>query len=216
MSPDNGGCRTVFPRKPSKIQTKQQIRRRNWCRITFAFSFFCLYNGQSGWGAWRRRLPIEREKLPYEIPQAIDIENLTVRQTGKGKIQLKRKTGQLDPDTVGQPGGLPESEMEALSEIIKELNERFSTEFSEEDRLVIHQIEQKLAQDGRLGQTLRVNTPENAMLAFRQVLQELFQDILETNFKFYQNMDNNPDFAERLTAILFERYRKSMQNGVAG
>jgi type I restriction enzyme, R subunit len=164
----------------------------------------------------RRRLPIEREKLPYEIQQAIDIENLTVRQTGKGKIQLKRKTGQLDPDTVGQPGGLPESEMEALSEIIKELNERFSTEFSEEDRLVIHQIEQKLAQDGRLGQTLRVNTPENAMLAFRQVLQELFQDMLETNFKFYQNMDNNPDFAERLTAILFERYRKSMQNGVAG
>jgi hypothetical protein len=135
---------------------------------------------------------------------------------GKGKIQLKRKTSELDPDTVGQPGGLPEAEMEVLSEIIKKLNERFSTEFSEEDRLVIHQIEQKLSQDDRLGQTLRVNTPENAILAFRQVLQELFQDMLETNFKFYQNMDNNPDFAERLTAILFERYRQSMENGVAG
>jgi len=162
----------------------------------------------------RRRLPIEREKLPYEIQQAIDLENLTVKQTGTAKIKLKRKTGALDPDVIGQPGGLPPSEIEALSEIIKELNERFGTEFTEEDRLVIHQIEQKLAQDERLNQTIRVNTPENAMLAFKQVIQDMMHDMLETNFKFYQNMDNNPDFAERLTKMLFERYRKTLGEGL--
>lgn len=158
----------------------------------------------------RRRLPIEREKLPYEIQQAIDLENLTVKQTGKKKIKLKHKTGELKPDIPGEPMPLPPVELEALSEIIKELNERFGTEFDEEDRLVIHQIEQKLAQDERLGQTIRVNTPENAMLTFKQVLQDLFQDMLETNFKFYQNMDSNPDFAERLTSLLFERYRRTL------
>lgn len=158
----------------------------------------------------RRRLPIEREKLPYEIQQAIDIETLTVKQTSKGKIGLKRKTGELNPDEIGQPVGLPPAELEALSEIIKELNERFGTEFTEEDRIVIHQIEQKLAQDERLNQTIRVNTPENAMLAFKQVLQDMFHEMLETNFKFYQNMDNNPDFAERLTKVLFERYRNTL------
>lgn len=158
----------------------------------------------------RRRLPIEREKLPYEIQQAIDIENLTVKQTGKGGIKLKHKTGELDPDIVGQPVGIPPSELEALSEIIKELNERFGAEFTAEDRLVIRQIEQKLAQDERLGQTIRVNTPENAMLTFKQVLQNLLHDMLETNFKFYQHMDSNPDFAEILTKLLFERYRQSL------
>jgi type I restriction enzyme, R subunit len=158
----------------------------------------------------RRRLPIEREKLPYEIQQAIDLETLTVKQTGKAKIKLKHKTGQLNPDVIGEPAGLPPVELEALSEIIKELNERFGTEFTGEDRLVIHQIEQKLAQDDRLGQTIRVNTPENAMLTFKQVLQDMFHEMLETNFKFYQHMDNNPDFAERLTKILFERYRNTL------
>ncbi len=34
-----------------------------------------------------------------------------------------------------------------------------------------NQIEQKLAQDERLEQTIRVNTPENAMLTFKQVVQ---------------------------------------------
>ena len=162
----------------------------------------------------RRRLPIEREKLPYEIQQAIDIENLTVKQTGKAKIKLKHKTGQLDPDVLGQPSGLPPVELEALSEIIRELNERFGTEFTEEDRLVIHQIEQKLAQDERLGQTIRVNTPENAMLTFKQVLQDMLHDMLETNFKFYQHMDNNPDFADKLTKTLFDRYRKTLGEGL--
>jgi type I restriction enzyme, R subunit len=164
----------------------------------------------------RRRLPIEREKLPYEIQQAIDLETLTVKQTGKAKIKLKHKTGQLNPDVIGEPASLPPVELEALSEIIKELNERFGTEFTEEDRLVIHQIEQKLAQDERLGQTIRVNTPENAMLTFKQVLQDMFHEMLETNFKFYQHMDNNPDFAERLTKVLFERYRRTLDQGFAG
>lgn len=158
----------------------------------------------------RRRLPIERDKLPYEIQQAIDIENLTVKQTAKGKIKLKRKTGELNPDVIGPPAGLSPNDLEALSEIIKELNERFGTEFSEEDRLVIHQIEQKLAQNEILNQAIRVNSAENAMLAFKQVLQDMFHDMLETNFKFYQNMDNNPDFAERLTKVLFERYRNAL------
>jgi type I restriction enzyme R subunit len=121
----------------------------------------------------------------------------------------------LEPELIGSPAGLSPSEMEALSEIIKELNERYGTEFTEEDRLVIHQIEQKLAQDERLGQTIRVNTPENAMLTFKQVLQDMFHEMLETNFKFYQHMDNNPDFAERLTRLLFERYRKTMGEGFA-
>jgi type I restriction enzyme R subunit len=62
--------------------------------------------------------------------------------------------------------------LEALSEIIKELNERFGTEFTEEDRLVIHQIERKLAQDERLEHD-PCQPPENAMLTFKQVLQDM-------------------------------------------
>jgi hypothetical protein len=65
-------------------------------------------------------------------------------------------------------------------------------------------------EDERLNQTIRVNTSENAMLTFKQVLQDMFHEMLETNFKFYQNMDNNPDFAERLTKLLFERYRNTL------
>ena len=64
-------------------------------------------------------------------------------------------------------------------------------------------------------QTVRVNTPENAMLTFKQVLEDLLQDMLKTNFKFYQKVDSDRDFAEFFTRALFERYRRSQGLGGA-
>ena len=163
----------------------------------------------------RRRLPVEREKLPLEIQQAIDIESMSIRKRHSGKIKLARGTAELKPDVVGQAGGLPPTEIEALSQIIKELNQRFGTDFSDEDHVVISQIEQSLAQSEVLKQTIRVNTPENAMLTFKQLLEDLLQDMLKTNFKFYQKVDSDHDFAEFFTRTLFERYRKSQGLGGA-
>jgi type I restriction enzyme R subunit len=104
--------------------------------------------------------------------------------------------------------------MEALSRIIQELNQRFGTDFNDDDRLVIRQIEDRLFHDERLEQTIRVNAPENAMLTFRQVLEDLLQEMIDTHFKFYKQVDANPEFAETLTKFLFERYRSSL--GLAG
>ena len=163
----------------------------------------------------RRRLPVEREKLPLEIQQAIDIENLSIKKKRSDKIKLVRGTAELKPDAVGQPSGLPPTEIEALSQIIKELNQRFGTDFSDEDHVVIQQIEQSLAQSEVLQQTIRVNTPENAMLTFKQVLEDLLQEMLKTNFKFYQKVDGDQDFAEYFARALFERYRKSQGLGGA-
>jgi type I restriction enzyme R subunit len=163
----------------------------------------------------RRRLPVEREKLPLEIQGAIDIESMSIRKKHAGKIKLARGTGELNPDVVGQQSGLHPTEIEALSQIIKELNQRFGTDFSNEDHLVIRQIEQSLAQSEVLKQTIRVNTPENAMLTFKQLLEDLLQDMLKTNFKFYQKVDSDHDFAEFFTRTLFERYRKSQGLGSA-
>lgn len=160
-----------------------------------------------------RRLPVERERLPLEIQQAIDIESYRLEKSSEGKIKLDRGKGEIKPENP-LTGGAFTSDLEALSHIIQELNQRFGTDFAEDDRLVIRQIEEQLAQDDRLEQTIRVNAPENAMLTFRQVLEDLLQEMINTNFKFYKQVDGNPEFAETLTKFLFDRYRSSL--GMAG
>lgn len=73
----------------------------------------------------RRLLPADRTELPREVQQNIDMESYRIQQTGGRRIALDRKTGLLDP--VGTQGGYEAAaeEMETLSRIIAELNERF-------------------------------------------------------------------------------------------
>ncbi len=57
-----------------------------------------------------------------------------------------------------------------------------------------------------LEQTVRVNTPENAMLTFREVLENQLNEMIDTHFKFYHQVNANPAFAELLTRFLFDRF----------
>jgi len=157
-----------------------------------------------------RRLPIEKEKLPVEIQQSIDLESYRLDKTSSGKITLQRGQGEMKPEDPLTPNRINQPDIEALSEIIKELNERFGTDFTEEDRLVIRQLEEHLAKIPMLEQTVRVNTPENAMLTFKEVLENLLQELIDTQFKFYKQVNANPEFADTLTKFLFERYRKGL------
>lgn len=157
-----------------------------------------------------RRLPIEKEKLPVEIQQSIDLESYRLDKTSSGKITIQRGQGEMKPEDPLTPDKINQPDIEALSEIIKELNERFGTDFTEEDRLVILQLEEHLAKIPMLEQTVRVNTPENAMLTFKEVLENLLQELIDTQFKFYKQVNANPEFAQTLTKFLFDRYRKSL------
>ncbi|MBI2920764.1 MAG: type I restriction endonuclease subunit R [Planctomycetes bacterium] len=157
-----------------------------------------------------RRLPADDDKLPLEVQQAIDIDSYRVRETRRGKIALERGNGDLDPMTMETPHLVPAEDLEPLSAIIRELNERFGTDFSEDDRVSIHALEQRLATDESLKTSVRVNTTENARLTFDHIVGDKLQDMADTDFKFFKRVNDNPQFAKFLLDWLFERYRKSV------
>jgi len=106
-------------------------------------------------------------------------------------------------------GGLRPEDMEPLSEIISELNKRFGTDFTEEDKVFIRQLEQRISNDPALEASIRVNPPEDARLTFNQVVNDRLQEMIDSNFKFYKQVTDNPDFAEDFLGWLFERYRRA-------
>jgi type I restriction enzyme R subunit len=156
----------------------------------------------------RRYLPARREELPREIQQNIDMESYRVRETRSGKIALERGQGEVEPAGATLPRGLAPAEIEPLSQIIRELNERFGTDFSEEDRVFIQQLEGALAADAALAASLRANVPENARLTFDHVVSDRLQDMVETNFEFYKRVTDDPSFAKFFLDWLFERLLK--------
>ncbi len=159
----------------------------------------------------RRYLPIEPDQLPREIQQAITMDSYTVRPTWAGKIALERGERELPPiQPKGAAGGGPEA-MEALSRIIEELNQRFGTDFTEEDKVFIEQLERRLAEDPALTASVRVNPPENARLTFDYVVTDRLQDMVDSNFKFYKRVTDDRDFARFFLDWLFTRFRRSVE-----
>jgi type I restriction enzyme, R subunit len=104
-------------------------------------------------------------------------------------------------------------EIEALSLIILELNERFGTDFSEEDKVFVKLLEDKLAEDVSLLASVEANTPENARLTFDHVVTDRLQEMVDTNFKFNKRINDDRDFGKFFLDWLFERLRKSLKQG---
>jgi type I site-specific restriction-modification system R (restriction) subunit len=153
-----------------------------------------------------RRLPNTYERLPVEIQQNIDIESYRIKQTSKGSILLPRGTTEIAPIGPKEIYSLGQDEMEPLSQIIKELNEHFGTDFSEDDKVCIRELEQRLAINEALEASVRVNPPENARLTFDIVVNELLQDMIDGHFKFYKQVNDDPQFAKAFLDWLFDRY----------
>lgn len=160
----------------------------------------------------RRLLPPDRDELPIEVQQNIDMESYRIQQTGSGKIALDRKAGVLDP--VGTKGGfgLAPEEIEALSRIIAELNERFGLNLGPEHRVTLAHMMEKLDDDAALEAAARVNTRENVRLTFDHKVENVIQEIVETNFDLYKRITDDAAFGDALKNFLFDQYVRGHRN----
>ena len=76
-----------------------------------------------------RRLPASQDLLPVEITQKIDLNSYRMQKAFEGSISLQRGPGELEPQSAKGAHTLSPEEIEALSRIIKELNDRFRDRF---------------------------------------------------------------------------------------
>ena len=154
----------------------------------------------------KRLLPADREELPREVQQNIDMESYRVQQTSRGKIALERQAGQLEPVGSKPRGGGGDDELEALSQIIAVLNERFGLNLGPEHRVTLEHIRDALDSDTGLDASARVNTRENVRLTFDPKVEDKIQEIVETNFDLYKRITDDPDFGRALKNFLFDDY----------
>ena len=157
----------------------------------------------------RRLLPAERAELPREVQRNIDMESYRIKQTGGGRIPLERKGGLLDPIGAKERHGPDEEDLESLSRIIAELNERFGLNLGPEHRVTLGQMMKKLDSDAALDASARVNTRENVRLAFEQKVEDAIQEIVDSNFTLYKRITDDRAFGEAIKNFLFDQYLRA-------
>ena len=154
----------------------------------------------------RRLLPVDREELPREVQQNIDMESYRLQETRSGGIELERTAGVLDPTGPKGPQGSEPEVIETLSRIIAELNERFGLELGPEHRVTLGQMMERLDSDEALGVAARVNTRENVRLTFDQKVEQVIQEIVNSNFDLYRRITDDRAFGDVIKNHLFDQY----------
>ncbi len=101
---------------------------------------------------------------------------------------------------------MPPEDLEPLSEIIAGLNERFGLNLGPEHRVTLGQILAKLDGDAALDASARVNTRENIRLTFDHKVEDVIQEIVDSNFELYKRITDDRTFGDALKDFLFDHY----------
>jgi type I restriction enzyme, R subunit len=119
-----------------------------------------------------------------------------------GNIDLKEgdAKGVYGPTDVGT--GKAKDEKVPLSEIISVLNERFGTEFSEEDRLFFQQIKERAAKNEQIIQTALANPLDKFQLGIRKLIEDLLIQRMADNDKIVTRYMDDQEFQNTAFPIL--------------
>jgi type I restriction enzyme R subunit len=134
------------------------------------------------------KLPKRKLGESLQLEDELALEYYRLEKIKEGHLQLQK--GEEGVLQGIREAGLhrDKEEKEALSQIIKVLNERFGTEFEEADRLFFEQIEEDLIAD----KTLQKQAKVNKLDTFKYAFNDMFTD------KLIERMDQNQDIFEKI------------------
>ncbi len=122
-----------------------------------------------------------RDTTAIQLGDDVALQYYRRREVFDGAIQIGEGETQYvkSPTEVGS--GRAQDEPAPLSEIIEVLNERFGTEFSEEDRLFFQQIKERACNSERVVQTALANPLDKFELGIRKLIEELMIERMGEN-----------------------------------
>jgi type I restriction enzyme R subunit len=108
-------------------------------------------------------------------------------------------------------GGQQELDLERLSSIVEFLNERFGTDLTDVDKLLLDQFEESWVEDGELSDQARNNTIDNFRLVFDRKFHQTIITRVDANDEIYKRILDDEDFRNALGEFylrkVYERLR---------
>ena len=157
-----------------------------------------------------RKLPVRRESLPLEILRQIDLESYRIELITQSEIKLKESERPLQPKQSVEYQS-PIEEEEPLSRIIEEMNDRYGTEFTDSDKVILSRLKNSLENNEELKTSARINSEQNFKLSFKHMFDEVLLSFISDHFAFYKKINDNKDLKKDLTDNIFTMIYKSLK-----
>lgn len=98
-----------------------------------------------------------------------------------------------------------------LSELVKALNERFGTNFTEADQLFFDQIEAEAIANEDLEKAVNANSLEDFGYVFRKAFEGLVIDHMEGNEEIFTRIMADGDFRDLASEHLLKKVYKALR-----
>jgi type I restriction enzyme R subunit len=145
-----------------------------------------------------------------DLGEEVELTHLRNERTFAGSLQLDGGEGEVTTLFGEGAGREHDSQLEHLSEIVDELNERFGTNLGERDQLLFDQFEQGWINDSKVIARAQVNTIENFRLAFEELFMRTVIERMDDNEAIFKRILDDDEFREALMNLYAERvYKKA-------
>lgn len=147
------------------------------------------------------------EDLAQGVLDTIDLDSYRLQKQGEFTITLQQGDELMPASEMGS--GVAEPELELLSNIVKAFNDRFGTQFTNEDKVrkmaaeLMQDVKEDKAAMENLTATLYRNDFQNAKISFTDILGEKMQSHVDNNFEVYKEWIDNPEFKAFLAGQMF-------------
>lgn len=147
-------------------------------------------------------IPPKSEDLAKGILDNVDFQSYRV-QLEKTEDILLNADGGLKPSTADGSSKTPQTEKEKLSNILKEFNIKLGNN-DEEITEILNDMKDDIAKDEKILNALDHSDRQNLRIEFDEVFNEKSQDMIDTHFELFQQLNNNKEFRVAVAQAMFD------------
>ena len=162
------------------------------------------------------KLPPPGDGKSFSLDDEVALRYFRLQQMTEGSIDLSAGEAYplKGPTDVGT-AVVKDQEVE-LSSLVKKLNERFGTNFTEADQLFFDQVRASAEEDEKIIEAAKANNLSNFSSYLERILDELFIDRMDGNDEIFSRVMTDKEFRsaahEHLARELYERVGKNKRD----
>lgn len=150
--------------------------------------------------------PPKDEDLAKGLLESVDMDSYRVEQ--EAMIAIKLEGGEeLEPTPTDMRGGKIEPELDYLSRIIQSFNDRFGTDWTDNDRVkrfLFEDLPNEVGGDEEYQNAKKYSDRQNAEITYRRKVENKFQEIIFDQTELYRKFTDDPEFKKWLCETLFK------------
>ncbi|MBI4708266.1 MAG: type I restriction endonuclease subunit R [Candidatus Omnitrophica bacterium] len=160
-------------------------------------------------------LPYEKETLPLEVIQMVDMDKYRVQEEENGSIILNPEDAMLENPQGGEGGKRPDPK-EVLKIIVKEINDKYAVELGDDDK-VVKEMYESLKRDNSLMASLRADNIEDVKrMKLRESIDSALLKNAEPPIEFMNKLSKDKGLANYVVSQFFHLLMKEVNEDKNG